>query len=489
MRVLIIGAGWAGLAAAVEATRLGHHATVLEAARAVGGRARALKFSLPDGSEATLDNGQHILIGAYSETLQLMRDVGVDTAAALHRMPLTLQYPGGHGLTLPDWRKPWFAGVDVAVGILQAKGWNYKDKLSLLRAADAWRRARFSCPAHYSVAQLCHSITPRVMADMIEPLVVSALNITAAHASATVFLRVMRDALFAAPSQAASDTTAADIAGSNMLLPRTDLAALFPQAAQQWLSAQGAQVMLGQRAEHLGLLSKTQLLEQNLLGLEGDLAYKYDATIIATGPVDAARLVRTLAQPSDASNAWLRTTEALQHTAITTVYAYSAALAARPYNAQTSTSIATLANESVSQLANQPTSPPTTPSNTLFTTPVMALRSSAQQPAQFVFDRAALSGQYGVLAFVVSASQGDAASIEQLVIAQGKSQLGLQDLQPLKTIVEKRATFACTPGVQRPPMNIASGLLACGDYIDGPYPATLEGAVRSGLAAARTLHC
>jgi hydroxysqualene dehydroxylase len=93
-----------------------------------------------------------------------------------------------------------------------------------------------------------------------------------------------------------------------------------------------------------------------------------------------------------------------------------------------------------------------------------------------------------VLAFVVSASQGDAASIEQLVIAQGKSQLGLQDLQPLKTIVEKRATFACTPGVQRPPMQIADGLLACGDYVDGPYPATLEGAVRSGLAAARALH-
>jgi hydroxysqualene dehydroxylase len=456
MRVLIIGAGWAGLAAAVEATRLGHHATVLEAARAVGGRARALKVSLPEGSEATLDNGQHILIGAYSDTLQLMRDVGVDIAAALHRMPLTLQYPGGHGLTLPDWRKPWFAGVDVAVGILQAKGWNYKDKLSLLRTADAWRRARFSCPAHYSVAQLCHSITPRVMADMIEPLVVSALNITADRASATVFLQVMRDALFAAPSQAASGTTVGDIAGSNMLLPRTDLGALFPQAAQQWLSTQGAQVMLGQRADHLGLLSKTQLLEQDLLGLDGDLAYKYDATIIATGAVDAARLVRTLAQPSDASNAWLGTTEALQHTAITTVYAYSAALAAR--------------------------------SAALFTTPVMALRSSAQQPAQFVFDRAALSGQHGVLAFVVSASQGDAASIEQLVIAQGKSQLGLQDLQPLKTIIEKRATFACTPGVQRPPMRIADGLLACGDYVDGPYPATLEGAVRSGLAAARALH-
>jgi hydroxysqualene dehydroxylase len=159
MNVLIIGAGWAGLAAAVEATRLGHHATVLEATRALGGRARALKVSLPDGTETTLDNGQHILIGAYSETLQLMRDVGVDTAAALHRLPLTLRYPDGGGLTLPDWRKPWFAGVDVAAGIVIAKGWTLRDKLSLLRAADAWRRSGFTCPAHYSVAQLCQGIT------------------------------------------------------------------------------------------------------------------------------------------------------------------------------------------------------------------------------------------------------------------------------------------------------------------------------------------
>ena len=53
--------------------------------------------------------------------------------------------------------------------------------------------------------------------------------------------------------------------------------------------------------------------------------------------------------------------------------------------------------------------------------------------------------------------------------------------------MEKRATFACTPGLQRPGMQVAAGLLACGDYIAGPYPATLEGAVRSGLAAARAL--
>jgi predicted NAD/FAD-dependent oxidoreductase len=53
--------------------------------------------------------------------------------------------------------------------------------------------------------------------------------------------------------------------------------------------------------------------------------------------------------------------------------------------------------------------------------------------------------------------------------------------------MEKRATFACTPGLRRPPTHIAPGLMACGDYVTGPYPATLEGAVRSGLAAAAEL--
>ncbi len=457
MHVLVIGAGWAGLAAAVEATRLGHHATVLEASRAIGGRARALSVTLRDGTQTTLDNGQHILIGAYSHTLQLMREVGVDTGSALLRMPLTLRYPDGSGLTLPDWSKPWFAGLDVAAGIFQAKGWSLGDKLSLMRAADAWRRSGFACPAHYSVAQLCDGISQRVMADMIDPLVISALNTPTERASASVFLTVMRDALFA-PSSAQG---AAHIAGSNMLLPRTDLGTLFPTAAVQWLKKNGAQVQLGQRASDLPSLLNNELLPQYSKGPEADSVDKYDAVIIATPAWEAARLVRTLlpesadaatAQSSSAA-AWAACTEALQHEAITTVYAHSASARLRQA--------------------------------------VMALRnsssSSAPQPAQFVFDRGALSGQAGVLAFVVSASNGDAATLEQQVIAQGRAQLAAPDLQPLKTIVEKRATFACTPGLQRPAMRVATGVLACGDYVDGPYPATLEGAVRSGLAAARAL--
>jgi hypothetical protein len=176
-------------------------------------------------------------------------------------------------------------------------------------------------------------------------------------------------------------------------------------------------------------------------------------TILATPAWEAARLVRSLPGHISAVQQWASSAEALQHEAITTVYATSAS----------------------ARLAQ----------------PIMALRSNAQHPAQFVFDRGALhgvaSGQQGLLAFVVSASTGDAATLEQQVLAQGRDQLGLNDLHAVKTIVEKRATFACTPGLTRPSMHITDGLLACGDYIDGPYPATLEGAVRSGLAAARAL--
>ena len=100
-RIAIVGAGWAGMAAAVRATERGHAVTVFEAARTLGGRARGVPLTLPDGRDVMVDNGQHILIGAYTECLRLMRLVGVDVEQALLRLPLTLRYPDGSGLALP----------------------------------------------------------------------------------------------------------------------------------------------------------------------------------------------------------------------------------------------------------------------------------------------------------------------------------------------------------------------------------------------------
>ena len=119
---------------------------------------------------------------------------------------------------------------------------------------------------------------------------------------------------------------------------------------------------------------------------------------------------------------------------------------------------------------------------------MLALRAEPDAhtaPAQFVFDRGQLNpADSGVLAFVVSASSGERDELQMRVLLQGERQLGLA-LRPLITVVEKRATFACTPGLERPAALIAPGLFAAGDYVQGPYPATLEAAVRSGVAAAR----
>ncbi|KAF1045032.1 MAG: hypothetical protein GAK38_03258 [Xylophilus sp.] len=121
----VIGAGWAGIAAAVAAQQADDAVTLFEAARRPGGRARALPATLPDGREILLDNGQHILIGAYADTLALMRTVGVDPATALLRQPLSLRHADGGGLALP----PWPAPLDLLAGIATARGWDWRDKL------------------------------------------------------------------------------------------------------------------------------------------------------------------------------------------------------------------------------------------------------------------------------------------------------------------------------------------------------------------------
>jgi len=422
MKIAIVGAGWAGMTAAVATTLAGHQAVVLEASRILGGRARALNGYLPDGTPVVLDNGQHILIGAYTESLRLMRTVGVNPDTSLLRLPLNLQFADGSGLALPRWPSPF----DALAGMLRARGWSAADKWSLLRASIVWQVQRFTCASHVTVADLCKTLTPRVVQTLIDPLCVSALNTPAERASGQVFLTVLRDSLFAGRGS------------SNLLLPTVDLTRLFPQAAAVWLQERGGEVRLGTRVERLHYDWQWHI--------EGE---KFDTVVWATSAQNAAQALVESAQEApefiaSALHAWAGTASGLQHEAIATVYAWASGARLRQ--------------------------------------PMLSLPSSPDAPAQFVFDRGQLGGPAGLLAFVVSASTADRETLQSQVLAQAQSQLGLA-LQTVQIVVEKRATFACTPGLLRPPMVVAPGLLACGDYVEGPYPATLEGAVRSGWAA------
>ncbi|MDR6214811.1 hydroxysqualene dehydroxylase HpnE [Paracidovorax wautersii] len=437
MKVAVVGAGWAGMAAALGAARQGHAVTVFEAARTVGGRARALTVPAQDGTPLTLDNGQHILIGAYAECLRLMRSVGVAERDALLRMPLALPFADGTGLRLPDLPPPW----DALVGIARARGWSWGERLALLRTAAAWRLGGFTCGPQSTVADLCAHLPARLQQEFIDPLCVSALNTPAAQSSGRVFLRVLRDSLFSGRG------------GSHLLLPRVDLGALLPEPAAQWLRAHGHTVHLGRR---VAALQAAQPQPGWLLDGEA-----FDAVVLATTSTEAARLAGTAAATLPAQSphgmalaAWAACAQALPFTAIATVYARHPA-------------------------ARGPVLPG----------PMVALRSGPGQPAQFVFDRQPLGGPAGLLAFVVSAFEGERSTLEAQVRQQAAEQLGLAPLEIVQTVVEKRATFACLPDLQRPALQPAPGLAlwACGDYIDGPYPATLEGAVLSGTAAAQVL--
>jgi hydroxysqualene dehydroxylase len=418
MKAAIVGAGWAGLAAAIAAVHAGHDVTLFEASRFLGGRARALPVQLPDGASTVIDNGQHIFIGAYSQTLRVMREVGIDCERVLLRLPLTLRFPDGGGLALPDWPAPW----DAAIGVLFATGWTWRDKVSLLREMARWKRSRFECGQAESVAALCASLTSRVMTELIEPLCVSALNTPVERASAQVFLRVLRDGLFG-PGEGRWRA-------SNLLLPRCDLGMLFPDAALRWLQEHHAIVHMARRV---------QAVSSDAAGWRVD-DERFDAIVLACPARDAARLVE---HSGAAAHEWVQRANALQHEAIATIYASG------PHR---------------------------------LPLPLLALRSGPAAPAQFVFDRAQLGGPPGLLAFVISASQGDHDTLERQVLAQAQA-LGWGGLTPVQTVVERRATFACVPGMRRPAILVARGLVACGDYVAGPYPSTLEGAVRSGFEA------
>ena len=419
----MIGAGWAGLACAVEATRAGHRVALFDAARTTGGRARRIEGDAGIRAGPPLDNGQHILIGAYRETLALMCLVGVDPETALLRLPLSLRRPDGTGLAVPA---GWPAPLDLLAGIATARGWNWRDKTTLMRSAWRWRRAGFRCAGTATVSDLCRDLTPRVMDELIDPLCVSALNTPSVRASGQVFLTVLRDALFGLPG------------GADLLLPRVDLGALLPDAALDWLACHDATLHLGTRVD---------ILEP---GGPGGAPWRihdlpFDHVVLAGASWDAARLLRHSAIDAPA---WIEAAESLRFEAIATVYLEGA---------------------------------------TPLAAPMLALRSSVDEPAQFVFDRTRLGGPAGRLALVVSAVDVPREILERRVLEQARKVLGQPGLRILRTIVEKRATFSCTPGLRRPAGDIDATLGACGDYVEGPYPATLEGAVRSGLTAARRI--
>jgi squalene-associated FAD-dependent desaturase len=436
--VAVIGGGWAGCGAAVELASRGAAVTLFEAARTLGGRARAVQ-----AKEALLDNGQHIMLGAYDQTLGLLRRVGVDAGQALLRLPLQMRYPpagAGQGLPWMDFVAPRLpAPLHMLAGLLRARGLAREDKLALARFSTSARWMQWGLDQDCSVAELLERFdqTPKLTRLMWRPLCLAALNTPVEQASANVFLAVLRDSLGA--KRKASD----------MLIPRVLLDSLFPEAARRFVETHGGSVRCGARVESLIPTGAGWDV-----GAAGEAA-AFDAVVLATPAWQSASLLRGLPGAEELS----ANLDGFAYEPISTVYLQYAPSLRLPL-------------------------------------PFCALLDDPSTGAwgQFAFDRGQLDpGQDGLLAVVISAA-ADAAALEQEALAASvAAQLAAAFQQPAlrqahwaRVLTEKRATFACTPGLVRPANATGlAGLFLAGDYTASDYPATLETAVRSGLAAAR----
>ncbi|HEY7241366.1 MAG TPA: hydroxysqualene dehydroxylase HpnE [Burkholderiales bacterium] len=247
----VVGGGYAGMAAAVEAAARGVAVTLFETGPVPGGRARRIRVS-SDGESRELDNGQHILIGAYAELFRLMRTVGVPSQALL-RIPLEIRHARGFSL-----RRLWLPGaVGLMAGLALAKGIRFSERLGALQFMGALKHSAFRLTYDMTVAELLerHGQRGRIAKLLWEPLAVSALNTPVVEASALAFLAVLRD------------TLAGEADASDLLLPRCDLSKLFPEPAAEFVRQRGGQVWL-----------KSQVTDVH------ELRQGFDAVIVAVGP-------------------------------------------------------------------------------------------------------------------------------------------------------------------------------------------------------------
>lgn len=428
--IIIIGGGWAGLSAAVELAKSGHKITLLEAGKQLGGRARMVKTG-----KLTVDNGQHLMIGAYHEMLEIMRRVGMDPHKAFMRRNLFLdvQNLDKSSMRLKTANLP--APLHLLLGFLLCKGLGVGERISSVLALNNLMTQNISKDGDYSVSELLArcKINPKVQQNMLKPLCIAALNTHPDEASARIFVRTLHDT-FKAQKQA-----------SDFLFPKFNLSELFADPVANYLQRNQVRVLLEHKVSSL-ITHKNQVKGVILTDNQRLAA---DEIIVATHYPQALKILKTSAEFADIS----ANLEQLAGEPITTLYFQFAPDFKMP-------------------------------------NPMLGV---ADGLSQWIVDRSTV-GDAGLLAVVISISEKlhQQYSRSQLAIEvlNELKQLFPTLGQPKDVLVLKDApaTFKSVVGIDkiRPAVKTrVQGLYLAGDYTATELPATLEGAVRSGRECAR----
>jgi squalene-associated FAD-dependent desaturase len=408
--IAIIGAGYAGLTAGVCLAAQGYGVTVFEAGYKLGGRARAISYQ-----QQILDNGQHICLGAYTDMLALLQQVGLEENQVFTRLPLELILLPHFHFTVPRLPTPWH----LLVGLWQTTGLTWTERWQLTQLILYLKRCHYTLSYDQTAASwlVQHSQSANLINLFWQPLCLAALNTPLENASTQVLLQVLKESL------------GKPRAYSDLLLPKVDLSAAFPNAAARFIQQHHGQVKLGRRIRAITQRSVQWQIDESL----------FDQVVLAVAPHQLAQLVlpSPLLATASSLSQWA-------YHAIATVYLQYPAHITLP----------------------------------------RPMQGIANGVSHWLFDRGQTHAQPGLIAVVISAMPqytAHATLVQQ--IQQELRQFFSIQAAPIwyKVVIEKRATFSAVPHMHRPAQKTAlAGLWLAGDYTIDHYPATLEGAVRSG---------
>jgi len=429
--VVVIGGGWSGLAAAVELTRNGTAVTLIESAPHVGGRARTV--AAPFGA---VDNGQHLLIGAYREFLDMLGTLGLREEVLFDRRTLRLHMndlDGGRDVMISVPALP--APLHLAKGLGSARGLSLGERLAAVRFT-AWLQRRSFDIEDTPLGDLltARGQPPRLTRALWEPLCLATLNTPLAIASSRLFARVLQQ------------TFTGHRSNCDLLLPRVPLGDLLPEPAVAFITEHGGEVRTGSRAValhiHDGRLAAIDLADGSRLAARH--------VVLALPPRALGPLLD--GHPSLAS---LRTDlDRFHYQPICTVYLHY-------------------------------------PGTVTFEG---GLRGVLGGITQWLVDRGG-TGTPGVIAAVVSAAGAhmdlDREALAKRVIEEVAALFPRWPAPEAQLVIrEKRATFASVTGIDALRPDSTTPLPGCwlaGDWTATGLPATLEGAVRSGVQSARAV--